>query len=121
MTQHQRAKGQGMNWIRQEKRLAIYIRDDFTCQHCGLDLHNIRPSDGFRITLDHIVPVAREGTNNATNLITSCSTCNERRGTKLIEVMHPHGTHAILLFQAARPINIHLAKQVLEKRKLERE
>ncbi|KKK72946.1 hypothetical protein LCGC14_2898780, partial [marine sediment metagenome] len=28
-------KNQGMNWIRPEKRLAIYLRDGLACCYCG--------------------------------------------------------------------------------------
>lgn len=71
-----RAKGnwQGMNWIRQDKRLAIYLRDGCTCAWCGKSVE-----DGAQLTLDHIVVHSRGGSNEATNLITACMDCNRRR------------------------------------------
>ena len=60
-----------MNWVRQEKRLAIYLRDGMACAYCGTGLE-----DGERFTLDHIKPTNRGGTNEASNLITACERCN---------------------------------------------
>lgn len=60
-------------WCRPEKRLAIYLRDRFTCLYCLRDLHDSDPRD---ITLDHLVPVSAGGTNHESNLVTACRACN---------------------------------------------
>jgi len=64
-------------WIRREKRLAIYLRDGFTCLYCLHDLHDADPRD---ITLDHLKPTSRGGSNEAGNLVTACRSCNSARG-----------------------------------------
>jgi len=69
-------------WIRPDKRLAIYLRDKFTCQYCECDLHN---ADVQSITLDHVKAKSRGGSNEADNLITSCRTCNCSRQDKTIK------------------------------------
>ena len=66
-----------MNWIRQEKRLSIYLRDGLSCCYCG---HSIE--DGAQLTLDHLVPRSAGGNNRADNLITSCFRCNSARGDR---------------------------------------
>jgi 5-methylcytosine-specific restriction endonuclease McrA len=66
-------------WIRAEKRLAIYLRDSFRCVYCCRDLHGAAPSD---ITLDHVKAKADGGSNEATNLVTACRTCNCSRQDK---------------------------------------
>lgn len=66
-------------WIRVEKRLAIYLRDNFTCQVCRADLH---AADPFDITLDHYIPKKRHGSNEASNLFTCCRSCNSSRQVK---------------------------------------
>jgi len=66
-------------WIRPEKRLALYIRDSFTCAYCGRDLKSLDPSE---VTLDHLLPRSAGGDNDATNLITACRSCNSSRGDK---------------------------------------
>lgn len=59
--------------IRKDLRLAIYLRDRFTCLYCLRDLHDAHPTD---ITLDHLVCESDGGTNASTNLITACRACN---------------------------------------------
>jgi hypothetical protein len=70
---------QGMNWIRQEKRLAIYLRDGMACVWCGSSVE-----DGASLTLDHVVPDSKGGTNDAPNLVTSCHRCNSSRGNRSV-------------------------------------
>lgn len=69
----------GGSWIRREKRLAIHLRDGFRCMACGTDLRNAKP---FGIALDHLTCKSKGGTNQASNLMTICITCNSRRGTR---------------------------------------
>jgi CRISPR/Cas system Type II protein with McrA/HNH and RuvC-like nuclease domain len=69
----------GMNWIRITKRLSIYLRDGLSCGYCGQSVEN-----GAKLTLDHIVPHSKNGSNHETNLITACSTCNSARGNRPI-------------------------------------
>lgn len=66
-------------WIRAKKRLAIYLRDRMTCIYCLRDLHDADPRD---ITLDHIIPKSQGGSNDESNVITSCRTCNCARQDK---------------------------------------
>lgn len=77
-----RGKGngyQGMNWIRQEKRLAIYLRDGMACAYCGATIEN-----GIQLTLDHIVPWSAGGGNEPGNLVTACKRCNSSRGNRSV-------------------------------------
>ena len=66
-------------WIRTDKRLAIYLRDRFTCLFCLADLHDADPSD---ITLDHIICRSDGGTHDEMNLVTCCRSCNCSRQDK---------------------------------------
>jgi|GEM_PF-1026511 len=70
---------QGMNWITQEKRLAIYLRDGCACAYCGASIEQ-----GAQLTLDHLVPHAKGGTNHETNLVTCCHRCNSSRGDRAV-------------------------------------
>jgi len=74
-------QGQGMNWIRKEKRLALYLRDGLACCYCGEGVE-----DGAKLTLDHLTPYTNGGTNEATNLVTACHRCNSARGARSVEV-----------------------------------
>ena len=53
-----RSKGKwaGMNWIRKEKRLSIYLRDGLACVWCGQAVE-----DGIKLTLDHLIPHSPRG------------------------------------------------------------
>jgi hypothetical protein len=77
MTARQRGEWQGSNWIRKEKRLAIYMRDGLACAWCGAGVE-----DGAQLTLDHLRPSSKDGTNEATNLVTACERCNKARGNR---------------------------------------
>ena len=66
-------------WIRPEKRLALNLRDHFTCLVCTRDLADADPRD---VTLDHIKPKADGGSNDESNLYTCCRSCNSSRSDK---------------------------------------
>lgn len=70
-------QGQGMNWIRKEKRLAIYLRDGLACCYCGEGVE-----DGAKLTLDHLLPHSQGGSNREHNLVTACHRCNSSRGAR---------------------------------------
>jgi hypothetical protein len=65
--------------VRPEKRLAIFLRDEFTCAYCGKDLHDV-PST--QITLDHVNPYSKSKSNDPSNLVTTCRSCNSARQDK---------------------------------------
>lgn len=58
-------------------RREIFIRDDFTCQYCG-----VRAGD---LTIDHIVPRSRGGQHTWENLVSACRSCNHRKGGKTLQ------------------------------------
>jgi len=60
----------------QTVRLRILARCGFTCQHCGANLFEIEPH------IDHIVPLAKGGTNDESNLQALCAPCNLAKGTQ---------------------------------------
>jgi 5-methylcytosine-specific restriction endonuclease McrA len=66
-------------WIRPEKRLAINLRDHFTCLVCARDLSDADPRD---VTLDHVTPKVDGGSNHESNLATLCRHCNCSRQDK---------------------------------------
>jgi hypothetical protein len=69
-----------MNWIRKEKRLAIYLRDGLACVWCQATVE-----DTVRLTLDHLIAHSKGGSNNETNLVTSCLSCNSSRQDRSVE------------------------------------
>lgn len=77
MNARQNGKWQGMNWIRQTSRLAIYLRDGLACAYCG---HSVE--DGASLSLDHVLPHSKGGSNHPSNLVTCCERCNKSRGNR---------------------------------------
>lgn len=69
----------GMNWIRQDKRLAIYLRDGLACAYCGVSVES-----GAQLTLDHLKPHSKGGENSDANLVTCCKRCNSSRGNRSV-------------------------------------
>lgn len=61
---------QGRRPIGMRLRFFVFQRDEFTCQYCG------SPAPLVTLHVDHIRPVSKGGTNDLTNLITSCVDCN---------------------------------------------
>lgn len=117
-----RSAWKGPHWIRTERRVAIYERDEWKCVYCQ--------KIPERYTLDHLVPVARGGSNDTTNLVTACARCNQKRGDQhvaaWIGVLAEDGHDPIAIanrIRMARRSNAIVstrAKQILEERKRER-
>ncbi len=65
--------------ISKKIRFEVFKRDMFTCQYCG------KSSPDVILEVDHINPVAEGGTNDLTNLITSCRDCNRGKGARKLD------------------------------------
>lgn len=66
-------------------RRAVYNRDDWTCQECGIDVVSTQPGEAMphdAATVDHVIPVVNGGTNRLSNLKTYCITCNQHKADK---------------------------------------
>ena len=55
-------------------RLNIYLRDNNTCQYCGV--HYPRNE----LNLDHVIPRVKGGITSWENVVCSCIECNRRKG-----------------------------------------
>lgn len=60
-------------------RFDIFQRDNHTCQYCG------RTPPDVKLVIDHLIPVAKDGTDDFENLVTSCEECNSGKSAKLIK------------------------------------
>lgn len=70
-------RGRSSKWIWRATRLAIYHRDDFDCVYCR---SVFPPATGHGdLTLDHVVPRSRGGSDKPDNLVTCCYECNDSR------------------------------------------
>lgn len=80
MTKRKHPAANGSKWIRPDKRLSIYLRDGLACAYCGDSIEN-----GASLSLDHVIPYSKGGSNEASNLTTCCKRCNSSRGNRPME------------------------------------
>ena len=66
---------------RQVTNTFLFARDDYTCQYCGRHRSELRGRQF--LTRDHVQPLSRGGTNDWANVVTSCSSCNNRKGGRM--------------------------------------
>lgn len=74
---YRRIQGFGVNFSRKN----LFIRDNMTCQYCGL-IKGIT-----ELTYDHVIPKSQWDYNlgsptNWTNIVTACIGCNRKKGNK---------------------------------------
>lgn len=62
-------------------RFEVFKRDCFVCQYCGA-----HPPEVV-LEVDHIIPVAFDGTNDIDNLVTSCFDCNRGKAAISLSVV----------------------------------
>lgn len=86
---------------RQVTNTFLFARDDYTCQYCGRRKSELRGRQF--LTRDHVRPVSRGGTNTWDNVVTCCSSCNNRKGGRL-----PREAGLRLLNKPGEPNYVHL-------------
>lgn len=66
-----RANGGTRAWSKIRER--ILIRDGYVCQYCGNDA----------TTVDHVIPISKNGTDEPDNLLSACAKCNYSKGNRM--------------------------------------
>ena len=67
--------------LTREEGLKILERDRYQCQYCGLD-GLAQFENSLIMTVDFVVPRARKGRKEASNLVTACRPCNLVKGRR---------------------------------------
>lgn len=62
---------------RKLSRREIFLRDRYTCQYCG--------REGRDLTIDHVLPRHRGGSQVWDNLVSACKACNHRKAGRTPE------------------------------------
>lgn len=88
-----------MNVVMSRKN--IMIRDQYTCQYCG--------KKSSKMTIDHIVPRERSGSEHWDNLVTACSHCNKIKSNRT-----PEEANMPLRRQPRKPNRIHYFQQFID-------
>lgn len=83
-------------------RKNILRRDSYKCAYCG--------RSDLPLTIDHIVPRAKGGSDSWENLICACTICNNRKGDRT-----PIEASMELLYRPFKPSHIMFIKNVVGK------
>ena len=87
-------------------RRNIYDRDNGCCQYCG------RRVGAKEFTLEHILPRSRGGPTTWDNVIVACSSCNSRKGDRLLKECGMKLLSKPVKPKWATPIGVRLAHRV---------
>lgn len=74
----------------------LFIRDNYTCQYCNRSRDKLRSFEF--LTRDHVIPESKGGQSTWDNLVTACSTCNNKKADRDLE-----DTGMTLLKQPSKP------------------
>lgn len=73
-------------------RKAVFKRDRFSCQYCKKYLKS------GQVTVDHVIPKSMGGNSSFSNCVTSCYSCNNKKGSRT-----PEQANMLLLTQPVAP------------------
>jgi 5-methylcytosine-specific restriction endonuclease McrA len=65
-----------------QEGMKILERDDHRCQYCGLD-GRASFENALVMRVDFVVPRAKKGKKDASNLVACCTPCNTIKGTRV--------------------------------------
>lgn len=68
---------------RQVTNTFLFARDGYRCQYCGRHRSALKTREF--LTRDHVVPVSSGGDNMWDNVVTACSSCNNRKADHSLE------------------------------------
>ncbi len=83
-------------------RKNILRRDSYKCGYCG--------RGDLPLTIDHVIPKARGGTDSWENLVCACTSCNNRKGDRT-----PEEAKMSLKNKPFKPSHIMFIKNVVGK------
>jgi 5-methylcytosine-specific restriction endonuclease McrA len=91
------------------QRSSVIARDGCWCRYCGVAVvgghHEGRRAPSNLLTIDHVTPRSRGGSNWANNRVVCCARCNKRKGTQTLEetgweLLPPRGSALVIAASA---------------------
>ena len=76
---------------RQVTNTFLFARDRYRCQYCGRHRYDLRNREF--LTRDHVVPISAGGDNSWENVVTACSSCNNKKANHSLHECGFHLTH----------------------------
>ena len=86
-----------------EEGRKILARDDYVCRYCGLD-GRASFENALVMRVDFVIPRARKGKKNATNLVACCSPCNTIKGTRVYASFDEAKSHVLARREELRKV-----------------
>lgn len=86
-----------------EQRPRIIARDGHWCRYCGNPVQTAAPKPSQRLTIDHVTPKSRGGSNWSDNRVVACGRCNLNKRDRTLE----EWGHPLLPPQGPRAPHIH--------------
>lgn len=68
---------------RQVTNTFLFARDSYRCMYCGRHRSDLRHREF--LTRDHVLPISLGGDNSWQNVVTACSTCNNRKADHTLQ------------------------------------
>lgn len=66
-----------------EQWIDLLKKHDNTCYYCGVRM--TKKQGAKQRTRDHIIPISKGGTDDISNIVPACRSCNSKKGTKTID------------------------------------
>lgn len=101
---------------RQVTNTFLFARDSYRCQYCGRHRSELREREF--LTRDHVTPLSAGGDNSWGNVVTACSSCNNRKADHLpdecglVPLRHPVEPDYVQLVWAVRRVTDVQAKYI---------
>lgn len=70
-------------WLSYVEKQEVLQKSRGRCAHCGKKL---KVGKDMTFTLDHVIPISKGGSNDLSNLVGLCETCNTNKGDDVVDI-----------------------------------